>query len=627
MIEPVRMYRVRIVGSKRVLDDSIQTLHSLGVVHIDEYQPGKYKIEEGYFDIGSPFERASKFSEHLVRVRSLIAALRIDPKKIEQKNKINETQEERLRQIEKNYQAISNRLKNQEAKLAEIRSQEEILEFLERLKIRSKLFEPIEEISIFSGITEEDFEQNLKGITDKYKIFKAVFGKKIMFALFVQKTFESAVLNLLSKYKYREIRIPEKIDFKNLADLLAKKKKIGLYMQNLNLKLEQLKVKSAAFLVSYEHYLKRENEKAEAPLRFATTSNSFFIDGYVPVTNYAKLDETFGKNLGTKIHIERSTEEIDFAPTELQNPKLIDAFEFFLNLYSLPFYRELDPTFLIFLTFPFFFGFMLGDVGYGIVTAVIFLIVKLKTKSTVLKGLMNAMILASVSSILFGFVFGEFFGGAHIGNYYELTPIISREHALGQGIEATHVINQMLLITILVGVIHVNIGFIMGFLNVKRMHGLKHAILEKFSWIVLETGAFLMLFQMYNFFFYSLPYQLYIGSGIVLIGLIMLFKGHGAFGLIEVPSVASNVLSYARLFAIGLSSVALAVIINEFATVFIEMGGIMFIPAILILVMGHGINIAIGVIGGFLQSLRLHYVEFFTKFYRGGGKRYEPFGR
>ncbi len=627
MIEPVRMYRIRIVGSKRVLDDSIQTLYSLGVVHIDEYKPGKYKIEGGYFDIGSPFERASKFSEQLIRVRALLTALKIGSKKNEQRIEIAENQEERLKGIEKKYEGISEKLKKAQNKLSEIKGQEEVAEFLDKLKIRHKLFAPSEEVVVFNGVVEEDFERGLRGITDRYKIFKTSFNDKIIFALFAQRDFESDILSLLMRNKYREIKIPEKINFKNLADLLSKKKRAELDLQRLNLQLEKLRLKEATFLVSYEYYLRKENEKAEAPLRFATTSNSFFIDGYVPIENYVKLEKTLEERLGKKIHIERSTEEIDFAPTELRNPKLIDAFEFFLNLYSLPFYRELDPTFLIFLTFPLFFGFMLGDVGYGLVTAIIFAIVKWRTKSNVLKGLMNAMILASIASVLFGFVFGEFFGSAHIGNYYTLKPLLSREHALGQGIEATHIMNQMLLITILVGIIHVNVGFIMGFFNVKRMHGLKHAILEKLSWIVIEAGAFLILFDMYEFLYYGLLYQQYIGLVFVLIGIVMLLKGHGVFGLIELPSVASNVLSYARLFAIGLSSVALALIINDFAKAFIEQGGLMFIPAIIILIMGHGINIAIGVIGGFLQSLRLHYVEFFTKFYKGGGKRYEPFGR
>ena len=119
---------------------------------------------------------------------------------------------------------------------------------------------------------------------------------------------------------------------------------------------------------------------------------------------------------------------------------------------------------------------------------------------------------------------------------------------------------------------------------------------------------------------------MYIGLGVVLVGLLMLLKGHGIYGIIEVPSLASNILSYARLFALGLASVALALIINEFAAAFFAKGGVMIVPAILILIAGHAMNIALGIIGGFLQSLRLHYVEFFTKFYKGGGKRYNPFG-
>jgi len=89
----------------------------------------------------------------------------------------------------------------------------------------------------------------------------------------------------------------------------------------------------------------------------------------------------------------------------------------------------------------------------------------------------------------------------------------------------------------------------------------------------------------------------------------------------------SNILSYARLFAVGLASVALAMVINDFTGIFFSAGGFGYVAGTITLVLGHTINILLGILGGFLQSLRLHYVEFFTKFYKGGGEAYLPFGK
>ena len=107
----------------------------------------------------------------------------------------------------------------------------------------------------------------------------------------------------------------------------------------------------------------------------------------------------------------------------------------------------------------------------------------------------------------------------------------------------------------------------------------------------------------------------------------MIYLGEGVQGLVELPAIFSNMLSYMRLGAVGLASVGLAVVINENLTLpFIEKGGIYTFFGILIFIIGHIINILLGLIGPFLHSLRLHYVEFFSKFYKGGGIQYVPFG-
>ena len=146
--------------------------------------------------------------------------------------------------------------------------------------------------------------------------------------------------------------------------------------------------------------------------------------------------------------------------------------------------------------------------------------------------------------------------------------------------------------------------------------------MAKFSWIGLQVAAILFVLNSLGFFSVSI----YIVAAIGIASFLALLKAEGMFGLIELPSLISNILSYLRLAAVGLASAALAIVINEFAGKFFHQGGFMVIAGVLTLILGHGVNLALGILGSFLHSMRLHYVEMFTKFYKGSGTDYEPFG-
>src|SRR3972149_7540462 len=162
-----------------------------------------------------------------------------------------------------------------------------------------------------------------------------------------------------------------------------------------------------------------------------------------------------------------------------------------MDLYTLPSYKEIDPTFFMFLTFPIFFGMMLGDVGYGIVTLILFTLLKAKMPGA--KNILNAFIIASIVSIGFGMVFGEYFGVEEFPHELGRSAISSLPkgfvdafnmepeeihgeiiYPLPHLLSRSHQINELLAIAVLFGMVHILLGLAIGFVNVYKAHGLMH---------------------------------------------------------------------------------------------------------------------------------------------------------
>ena len=604
------MSSVLIAGPKNVQEEIIKELHDLKVLHIVDYS------KSDRADIGTPHESASKLSETLVKVRSLISALNIkkEASKLEIKRGMLEIGSN-VKKITEQLNLNLEEIKRIDGIISKNWAARQELAMFGDVNINIDDLGEYKSIVHFAGFLKNEdrvatVKTELSIITDKFKLLFGQTPGKYFIVLFIDaKSKENASLvlqkNGFSPITFSNIQEMKGTASDNLERLEREIRNLEKQKEEAQSSIVNLSSEYGEFLAASEVFLAQQLEKAEAPLKFASTQSSFLIKGWIPSDDLHKSIDRLNKAGKGKIFIEfEPAKSHSQAPVKFRHPKAVKPFEFFIDLYNMPTYSEIDPTFFIFLTFPILFGMMLGDVGYGIVGVMLFWILKKKMPSA--KNFFNIIILSSLVTIIFGFLFGELFG------FEFIHPLISRQHDM----------ITLMIIAVAIGVVHVNLGLVIGFINELKHHGIMHAIYAKAGWIVLEIGVAMAALS----YLKIIPISLLFGLAFLFISVIMLFKGEGVRALLELPSIFTNIMSYIRLMAIGVSSVILALIINDSAKESFHKGGLFVLMGVLILIIGHTVNILLGWLGSFLHSLRLHYVEFFSKFFSGGGKKYQPFG-
>lgn len=603
MFYPEKMSFLTLASPKDQLENIIDILYDLKLLHIDEHIP-----TDG-LPLGKPLDNAENVSELLLDLAFIKSHIRVIPsRKKETDLKKSETI---IKETKEHINALLEKENTIEQKIRDYQNRLKDLTFLRSVGIKNS--------SILSGIQSVAF---LAGyISSPQKLKEAVGGEGELFLLEkLEKQYPFIIFSRKEKIEHIKLLIGPLATFHHLentetkdihADISTLHQMIDSLekeKQKLNDKLIEMGLSRSEELASTESFLRSTIRKAEAPLKCAVGNHSFMVCGWLPHTATVKVKE----RLGSLPHLYFTIEDdVEDGPTKLSNPRAVKSFEFFLNLYSLPRLKEIDPTFLIFLSFPIFFGAMLGDIGYGIALYATFSV--LRWKMPKYKGVFDIFLLSSISTIVFGYIFGEFFGAEEIFGI-ALHPFIHRLHDL----------EELMVFSLIFGLTHVNVGFIFGFINEYHHHGFKKALFAKGSWVLLEIGGILLLM---DFFFHIPIIDRTIGFALVSLSVVTLFLGEGIIGLIEIPGLISSILSYLRLAAVGLASASLALVVNSMAGGMFSQGGIFWIIGLLVLIMGHALNIMIGLIDAYLQSLRLHYVEMFTKFYGGNGKPYNPFGR
>jgi V/A-type H+-transporting ATPase subunit I len=739
------MSKVSVTGSKAVMETVVETVHDLNLLDVTEYD-GSW---EG-FEPGDPAAGAEESSERLVTVRALESILDLDAEDAGPTRIVtDEALDEELEEIRTRVNDLDDRRKELESEIRSIDDDLEAIEPFVDLGIDLDLLSGYETLDVAVGTGNR---ATVEGALDDDPAIDAyeVFAGEDTLGVFARPAADAdadVLDDALVGAEFTATEIPdgEGSPEEYVAELEHERDRLGSELETVDAELESEKKEAAGFLLAAEEKLSIDVQRTEAPLSFATTDNAFIAEGWIPSDQYLEFEAAIAEAVGDRVEVEElerarfnadGTDHVredvpadpggsggeigspaaadgggegaradggsavvmadDEPPTVQDNPGVVKPFEVLVEAVSRPSYREFDPTVVLFLTFPAFFGFMIGDLGYGIIyTAIGYFLYTSFEDRPAFRSMGGVTVAAGIFTAIFGILYGELFG-LHVISTYFWEGVVGLAHApIEKGLSPAGIdwARGWLVVSVLAGVFHLNIAWLIGFADDYQLHDLKHAVYENGSWLLMMNGLWVWVFSdalrgtapefIYTTFssggvlpvgFSGFPamalFTIPVVNGPFTVPLLAFFVGLGLLVVgepieaVEFLNVLVNVLSYTRLAAVLLAKAGMAFTVNlMFFGVYVtetgadaewhfglghmpevgsmahghEVTEIMFgglvhggaaaiLVGLLVLVVGHLLVLALGVTSAGLQSVRLEYVEFFNKFFDGGGREYEPFG-
>ena len=679
------MDQVTVVGRRSVAHELLKSLQSLGVVQVDPVEPTE-ELELKRLELAEDDRNAKEaWTRAVSRSEGLLDSLQAQEVRPASRSEVPSTLDELLSQLD----ATGKQIDALVAERGEIRDELDVAQtYLPVFRDIAPLLAQFDDSRYLYGtafaVDSDDVEETVRAVEDELED-RVVFStrprnKDTLIVAVALKKDRDELKSAISSAGYSELVLPEQYAELGVAKaahtMEERSQTLPKRLDAINDELAQLSNQHGAKLQTMHLIAQNHQSRYERLEDMAAGKYGFALQGWVPSEDKNKVVEGLRKQFGEDIIVEtrHADEHHDHSvPVKLDNPGWVKPFEGLLALFAPPKYGTFDPSFTLAVFFPLFFGLVIGDIGFGLLFAGIAWWMRRRGKQdkNVDLGPLNVVIKpkalfpvttvifwCAAWSILFGFVYGEFFGN-FLEHWPEERPIFyvpghGEEHAedvapaeAGPSEEAAgeseehgeeHAAGWIPILLFRVEnftpLLLASLGFgilqVLGGWGIRIYYGFKHGDMKHvwegigmigglvglivFSWGFLteNTGPVVM--------------------GILIAGLVIFVIGlllsRVFLMIIELASNAGNILSYLRLFAVGLSAALVANLATDLG--FAIGHTLPIIGPILGIIVGlsvHLIALALTIIGHTLQPLRLNYVEFFTKFgfYEESGRPYNPF--
>ncbi|MGB9858207.1 MAG: V-type ATP synthase subunit I [Dictyoglomaceae bacterium] len=491
---------------------------------------------------------------------------------------------------------------------------------------------------LYSGsFSKEDFEkfkEEVKDILEEGWIKYWEKEKEIKCIFILSKEYKAKIEEVLQKYRFEHRRIPylKGTPKENLERIKRHLERLRKDLESILENAKELYNKKSNLLAWHDYFYIKSQEKGFR--NFAFSSKYFVVySGWIP----KKVKELFLNKVRENFE-DFAWEDRDPLPEEeppilLENPKFFKPFEFLTKLYGLPSYRFIDPTPFVAPFYLLFFGICLGDMGYGLSLLLASLWIKKRfNPEGSARELMDLLTVLSIPSIIVGIITWSFFGsqifvgpdGKFLGIFPLINPSVDLIKALG--------------IALFIGIISQFYALILKFISSWKQRDYQSALFDGLLWLVFLSSLLFYIYSRFQnspslaFIKYFILISLmgliltqgreYKGIARIIVGLISIYGILGGYG---VTSFIGDILSYSRLFALNLVSSIFGFVITQLADMVKNIPLLGWILFSIIWVAGQILNFVLSVLGAFVHSTRLQFLEIFGRFYSAGGRIFNSF--
>lgn len=650
------MKKVTVLVYHTYLQEVIDTLHETGlmeIIHIGKKEPDFVQDIE----LASMDPEASILTTYELRLTRLIDILKTMQKRPSGIKAFLHPQLPEVKTIEKKqvsslYKEIDDTLETIEDTIIKLNAQVEhlkeketsIKQTLEQIEYLTSFDIPVETLGETTfTITKVGLTTEVKKLEDAIKNNDLISlssqqhgtGKKTQWAALLlghssqKDTIEKLARDFLSEFDLSDLQgTPQEIQ----NSLHKEQKQLESEKKDIKKKLQTYASTQLSELLCLREQTYIARAKKEVSQNFAKTTSTYVIQGWVIEDNVEQLSMKLS-TVAKEYHVleaETPSPNPDHPPTYLKTPWWARGFRDLLEMFAAPRYNELNPTIIMGFFFILFFGFMLGDAGYGGILFILSLIgfFKFGKHSEMIKNWSFMGIWMGLTSIIVGILTYSIFGNLiHLFFYNDPPAPIYSFSLMGMTFPVDSLRDPLLILTaaLLLGLLQLNVGLILGMIQSWKQKKYKELLTEKFCWVPMQIGGGLLIGKFIMGWTLS-ELSFYLSAVLVIIGLVLLLIASGPVGFFDITGYVGDWLSYARLLALGLATAGMALAFNIVSQLLGEMIPVIgIVITVLLLFIMHIVNLALSTLGAAVHSLRLQYVEFFNRFYEGGGTLFSPF--